>query len=308
MIQFFYGAGRDFVDVTGDVLSKCMHNDFIYIPAGDTGSAFFPDPLPGVAKKIIVVRDSNGVSTAQYYGPNEVIGVFLNDGPREIVAPPRSFAPDLKLAFVHEQLDFAGGDLNWERPEQLNTAEFLEPDAKVLELGSGRGTNTMMIASILDDESSFVTLECGGTEAVHRNRDANRFRFHIENAALSYRKLMYNPQLALTVPGDDLRDGFEWINTMTFEEIETKYGIRFDTLVVDCEGALYYVLQDHENLLENIRTIILESDYRSSEQKFAVEQIFSRFGFVKVKSLAIEIGAYDLPQECRDSFWEVWKR
>lgn len=311
MIFFLYGAGRTFIDVTSDVLNKCRYGSRIHIPAGDTGATIFPDPLPGVAKEILVVRQTDGALTAQLYGPNEPVGVLLPGAAdaKSIVPPPASFTPEEKLDFYHSQLDFAGGDLNWERIEQLNTAEFLDPDAKVLELGSGCGTNTMMISCILNDESNLVTLECSldGVEMVRRNRAANNFRFHVENAALSYRKLMYNRELMLTVPGDELKDGYEWINTVTLEEIKEKYGIDFDTLVADCEGALYYILQDNEHMLDGIKTVILESDYRFAEQKWAVEAIFGKYGLRKVKHWSLANGGEDLPQECRDSFWEVWK-
>jgi len=310
MIRFFYGAGKNFIDVTADVLRKCLYEDYVYIPAGDTGATIFIDPLPGIAKGIFVVREDEDLRTAQHYGPDEPIVVSLATDRQGVRPAPPTMTPQEKVDFYHAQLDFVGGDLNWELIEQINVAEFLGPDAKVLELGSGCGTNTMMISCILNDESNFVTLECNvnGAEVVRRNRDANNFRFKIEPAAMSYRKLMYNSQLMLTIPGEELQDGYEWINTITFEEITAKYGIEFDTLVADCEGALYYILQDNERLLENITTVILESDYRSADQKYAVEEIFGKYRLRKVKAWNLERGGVDLPQECRDSFWEVWKR
>lgn len=319
MIRFFYGANKTFTDVTSEVRANCLCGDRVYIPAGDTGAAFFPDPLPGIAKGIFVVRQDRGVFTGQMYGPDERIWLSLRedeyeprlDRPIKKIKLPR---PALNtgeiMAFFHSQLEFAGGELWQEWVEQTNCIDFLDPAAKVLELGAGFGRNTMMISCILNDESNFVTLECNASsvEVLRKNRTANNFRFHIEPAALSYRKLMYSPELALTVPGEELRHGYEWINTITVEEINAKYSIDFDTLVADCEGALYYILQDNPNLLDNIRTVILESDYLEAEHKWAVEAIFKRFGLQKVKSWRMEPPTADLPRECMDSFWEVWRR
>jgi hypothetical protein len=35
----------------------------------------------------------------------------------------------------------------------------------------------------------------------------------------------------------------------------------FDTLVLDCEGAFYYILQDTPEILEGIKLLIMENDY-----------------------------------------------
>lgn len=324
MIRFLYGNSQRFIDVTNDVFMNCLRGNHVYIPAGDTGAAIFPDPVPGAGKGILVIRIEDAALSAKLFGPNDEIAVTLQDNempadlpkgnePRtkEIIPAPSHLSTEEKLNFYHSQIEFFGGDLEGcERIEQLNAIDFLRPDAAVLELGSGCGRNSLLISCLLEDESNLVTLECNSAhvEFLRLNRFANGFRFHIEPAALSYRRLMFNPGLALSVPSEELQQGYEWIDTVTFEAIQEKYGIEFDTLVADCEGALYYILQDNERLLENITTVILESDYTSADHKWAVEDIFRRYGLAKEKSWRLEPQDADLPKECMDSFWEVWKR
>lgn len=321
MIFFLYGAGHTFVDVTAAVLDKCLYEDRIYIPAGDGNRAtLFGDPLFGAVKAILFIRNDGDILAANCYGSEERIWISLSGEDlsgrnriahrKRITLPPPTLSLQEKLDFIQSQLVFTGGDIRAEWVEQMNSLEFLDPNAKVLELGSGPGRNTMMISCILNDESNLVTLECNPkkVEVLRQNRLANKFRFHSELAALSYRKLMYNPELELTLPGDELRHGYEWINTMTLEDIKAKYGIEFDTLVADCEGALYYILQDNQRLLENIGTVILESDYLLAEHKWAVEDLFKRYGLQRVKSWRLDPATVELPKECVDSFWEVWKR
>lgn len=326
MIYFLYGAGQTYIDVTRQVFESCISGDVVNIPAGDTGSAFFPDPLPGIAKGILVIRKEGDLLSGQSFGPNEKVRVLLNQDDKtaspdsqyeqssipkkKIVAPPVEMGVTEAIAFFHSQLRFFGGNLNDEWIEQHNTVEFLDPDACVLELGGGLGRNSMLISCILNDETKFVTLECNheSAEMLSLNRSANGFRFHIEPAALSYRQLMYNADLALTVPGSHLLDGYEWVNTVTFEDIQSKYAIEFDTLVADCEGALYYILQDNEFLLDKINMITLESDYRLPGQKQWVEAVFARYGLRKIKSWRLHPPSVDLPRECIESFWEVWQR
>lgn len=222
--------------------------------------------------------------------------------------------PD-KIEFYHSQLQCAGGDIAHEWQEQAMVVHYLDPNAKVLELGSCIGRNTMMISCVLKDERNLVTLECNpvNIEILRNNRFANKLNFHIEPSALSYRKLMQARNLAPdqsweALPGEDLVEGFDWVSTITFEELEEKYGIHFDALVADCEGALFYILQDNDSILENISTVILESDFRQADQKWAVESAFTKYGLEKIHAVSLVPNLTDLPQECADSFWEVWRK
>ena len=56
------------------------------------------------------------------------------------------------------------------------------------------------------------------------NRDLNNFKFHIENSALSNRKLMQKGWD--TIPSDILEDGYNWVNTITLVELKNKYCVK----------------------------------------------------------------------------------
>ncbi len=43
--------------------------------------------------------------------------------------------------------------------------------------------------------------------------------------------------------------------------IKIKYNMNFNVLVVDCEGALYYMLKDEPEFLNGFETIIIENDF-----------------------------------------------
>lgn len=334
-MDIFYGYGDTYLNVTDAALTYCYDGSRIYIAAGDTGSMFFPDPLPGYLKNIIMIREFDGVAECRCFEPKAAIWVVPTDdesrkirdfldrsgSPRTggIERPPATFDTASKISFFHSQLKFTGGDITHEWQEQAMVVNFLDPDARVLELGSNIGRNTLMISCILNDPRNLVTVECNPffVELLRNNRYANRLDFHIEAGALSYRKLMQSTDNCRfgsdaeaweAIPAEELPDGYEWIPTVTFADVETKYDLRFDTLVADCEGALFYILQDDPELLTNITTIILESDFRVVEQKWAVEQIFAEYGFERVHSVALVPNLTELPQECADSFWEVWKR
>jgi FkbM family methyltransferase len=341
VIRFFYGQGQKYVDVTEQVLRTCSDGDRIYIPANDIlRGSLFPDPLFGVVKNIVVIRENQlrssefdaagnhfgdatgvGSSCCSVYSADSAVTVCLNEQERQELypdsksgnalepLPPHLTTADEQIAWIHAGLTFAGGSLTDELPEQTMVARFMNPAAKVLELGANIGRNSLMTASVLHDQQNLVSLECDpvSVEMLRNNRFANRFTFHIEPSALSYRPLIQKGWQ--TVPSEAVPPGYVRVQTITFEELQSKYGIEFDTLVADCEGALYWILRDSEALLKNIHTVILEADYASVEHKMAVEAIFHVHGLERIYSEPLVVDwDHPFPAECVESFFEVWKK
>ena len=346
MIRFFYGKDQNYVDVTQQVLRTCSDGGRIYIPADDNlRGSLFPDPLYGVVKNIVVIRENQlrpgefdaaddlgdvtgcGSSSCCMYSADTAVTVNLTDQERRelypepdgIDQPMNGTAHEARhsnLMTVEDQitriqagLTFAGGSLTDELPEQTMVVRFLDPAAKVLELGANIGRNTLMIASVLQDQRNLVSLECDpvSAEMLRNNRFANRFAFHIEPSALSYRPLIQKGWQ--TTPSEDVPPGYARVATVTFEELLSRYDIEFDTLVADCEGALYWILRDSEAILERIHTVILEADYPSADQKAEVERIFRAHGLERIYSEPLVVDwDHPFPAECAESFFEVWTK
>jgi hypothetical protein len=67
---------------------------------------------------------------------------------------------------------------------------------------------------------------------------------------------------------------------ITYSELLKKYNIIFDTLVIDCEGAFYYILLDMPEILTNINLIIMENDYfKNIEHKHYIDKILKENNF-----------------------------
>lgn len=162
-----------------------------------------------------------------------------------------------------------------------------------------------MIGYILNQQnnSNFVTLECctEDAEKLMNNRDINGLKFHVENSALSQRKLIQNGWI--TEPSDVDRDGWKRINTITWKELNDKYNIPFDTLVLDCEGAFYYILYDTPEILDNIKMVIVENDYPNINHKHYVISKLQEKGF----KLDYQ-NHLDSDQQLfnKDDFYQVW--
>lgn len=213
-----------------------------------------------------------------------------------------------QLTQIHSKLKLVHGSLSDEYPEQLMTVMYLPPTAKVLELGGNVGRNSCVIASILNDSKNLVTTESNFKIAneLRENRDANKLNFHVEASAISKVRLVQGGPFGwLTIPSEVNIKGYFKVRTITFEQVQKKYQIEFDTLVVDCEGALYYILRDDPEILRNINLVIIENDFQTIEQADFVHTLFEENGLQLVYNQALGANA-NLP--CDSFFYQVWKK
>jgi FkbM family methyltransferase len=295
-MKIFYGIPDNSIDVTDICLSRLTKDNIIKIPIGDVNrSTYFADPLIGVVKKIFILNNDN---TTEYDEHTQVKINLINN----TITTTNENEINEKLHGIHSKLNIKHGTFNDELPEQKMAVRYLTGNEKVLEIGGNVGRNSLVIASILQDNSNFVTLECDQNIAkqLTENRDLNNFSFHIESSALSNRKLI---QLGWdTKPSDTLEDGYTWVNSITYDDFKIKYNIEFDTLVLDCEGAFYYILMDMPEILNNIKLIIMENDYHDISHKNYVDETLLKNNFVVDYT---ERGGWG---HCYNNFFEVWKK
>ena len=208
---------------------------------------------------------------------------------------------DHKLKKIHKKLKIKYGNFNEELPEQEMTVRYLTGDEKVLEIGGNIGRNSLIIASIINN-NNFVSLESDTdiSKQLEENMNLNNFKFHIENSALSKRKLIQKGWD--TKPSNVLENGYKWVNIINFEELNRKYNIVFDTLVLDCEGAFFYILKDMPEILNNIKLIIMENDYHDISHKKYVDSVLKKYYFFCDYTRGGGWGC------CKNNFVEVWKK
>jgi FkbM family methyltransferase len=209
---------------------------------------------------------------------------------------------DKKLNHIHSQLQIRHGSFCEEIPEQKMSVRYLKGNEKVLEIGGNIGRNSMIISYILNQESNsdFVVLE-SNMEYRHQleeNKIINHLNFHIESSALSKRNLIQKGWNTIESP--IVMEGYQRVNIIDFYELQNKYKIIFDTLVIDCEGAFYYILIDMPYLLTNIKLILMENDYLQYEHKKIIDEILKLYGF---RRDYVERGGWGPCEEC---FFEAW--
>jgi len=265
------------------------------IPAGDINRAYyFGDHLVGIVKNIYIILNGNESEYDIYH----ILRINITD---YTIETEKIINIDEKLNGIHAKLQIKYGSLREEYPEQKMAIRYLTGDEKVLEIGGNIGRNSLVIASIINNDN-LVTLECDTNIAkqLEENRDLNNLTFHIEKSALSKRKLIQRGWD--TKPSNVLENGYSWVNTITLDELKEKYKIQFDTLVLDCEGAFYYILMDMPEILNGVNLIIMENDYYDIHHKEFVDTTLKENNFYNCYR---EAGGWGC---CYNNFFEAWKR
>jgi FkbM family methyltransferase len=295
-MKITYGLEDKTVDVTIICLTKLLSNNIITIPSGDDARAvFFPDPIFGTVKKIYILNDS----TLTEYDSSKTIKINIVDNTIHSIS---NLEIDNKLSTIQSKLNLKYGSFEHELPEQKMVTRYFTGKEKVLEIGGNIGRNSLIIASILENSSNLVVLECDSNIAnqLLENREINNLKFNIENAALSKRKLIQ--QGWNTIVSDTVLEGYQPVHTITFTELSSKYKIEFDTLVLDCEGAFYYILMDMPEIINNVKLIVMENDYWELSHKEYIDEILTKNNFYRDY---VEGGGWG---PCVNNFFEVWKR
>mmetsp|Transcript_19857 Transcript_19857/g.35746 ORF Transcript_19857/g.35746 Transcript_19857/m.35746 type:complete len:318 (+) Transcript_19857:57-1010(+) len=155
-----------------------------------------------------------------------------------------------------------------ESPEHELVQKYILANATVLELGARYGTTTCEIAAAQGNSGNLVAVEpdpmvwdvwkknveahgCAANQLMQVVGNVNRTqqgenhygtRFSLSDANM--------PSFVDIEPG----------SAVAFSEVERKFNLKFDTLLIDCEGCIKYFLEDNPGVLEGINTILLEAD------------------------------------------------
>jgi FkbM family methyltransferase len=301
--KIFYETDYLSIDITFNVFQKCSginkKGHFVATIPGDDGrrNTLFTDIAYGVRKRIEVFKDNKHWKTLNVNQSLE-IPIFAHI-PRTV-----NDAHEL-LSDIHKSITFKHGNINCEYSEQLMLCRFLPRTAKVLEFGTNLGRTALVIASILNDETQFVTMETSidWANQARDNRDINGKKFHIVNAALSLQPLF---QVDMQCSTNRTENCTQVSTYYTLDELRKQYPIDFDTLVVDCEGSFYNILKEFPSILDGIQLIIVENDYTKIETKNEIDSILLNKNFHSVYREMMTNIAYN-PRPLGDCFYEVWQ-
>ncbi len=308
-----YGFKDKIIDVTEICFSKLVRNNILTIPADDiVRGKLFPDPAFGEVKTLYIVDDDNNTTE---YDNQKTVKIDINT--KQIISVVSIKDINDKLKVIHSKLKIKYGSFDEELNEQRMAISYLTGHEKILEIGGNIGRNSLLIAHILNENNNydFVSLECDKSLAkiLEENRDLNHFKFHVEPSALSKKNLIQKTPEQVdsnkvcqynfhTVESNIVFDGYTKISTLTFDELQAKYNIEFDTLILDCEGAFYSILCDMPEILNNINLIIIENDFIEYSHKLYIDMVLKKNNFYVD---FVESGGWG---DCKPFFYQVWKK
>ena len=175
----------------------------------------------------------------------------------------------------------------YEEEESRYLSEHLSPDAKVLELGSCLGYVSCLTNQLLKNKSQHLVLEANPQLIpwIEKNKRENDCEFAIENSIVSNQKMNDFYIHDLIVGGSAKRKTAHKIEIKgeTFESLRSRYGIYFDTLIMDIEGGELHLFQNHKEGIAKFDKIFMEvhpfANILTPEEAQECEDILADLGF-----------------------------
>ena len=172
-----------------------------------------------------------------------------------------------------------------EKTEQDLANKFISYNDTVLEIGGRYGTVSTIINKKLKIKKNQVVIEPDPTvlQALEINKKNHGCEFQIETGVVSNKK----QSLVQDGYGTRLLDNVDTANegdvkSMTYRELKNKYNLKFNTLVVDCEGCFLNVLESIGDDITEIEKIILEKDQAHLCDYNKIEDILKKNNFTKI--------------------------
>ena len=170
-----------------------------------------------------------------------------------------------------------------EFPEQCLANFYIDETNTVLELGARYGSVSCIINKKLANKTNQVSVEPDSSvwSALENNIARNGCAVNVFKGFVSKKKrdlLPYGYAATSVISETSL------LPSASVEEIEEMYGLRFDTLVADCEGFLGEFFEEHPHLYDQLQTVIFEADYPQKCNYDIIRSTLKQHGFREIIS------------------------
>lgn len=195
----------------------------------------------------------------------------------------------------------SGGDFNpmIERPEWELVRKWVPANASVLEIGGRYGTTTCEIAKQLRNSGRIVTVEpdAKAWPDLEHNIKANNCRARVLKGVVNAKPIHlthsgYAGRTWAANSGDKAECKKDCANVAVFrlDQVEEASGLKFDTLLIDCEGCAQDMMEELKpKLTDQIKLILVEADFPTTEKRLIHPMDYLKFfdllgqhGFEKV--------------------------
>ena len=202
----------------------------------------------------------------------------LSPGLSAVVVTQAEYDGTVTCSFVSESAEksvFCAQEV----AEHTLVKRWIPRDATVLEMGARYGTTSCAISRALGNSGKQVAVEPDERvwNAISQNRATHNCNFILHRgivggggyvlSGLQYGKRAHREK------------GISGIPHLTMAEAERVYGLRFDTLLIDCEGCVNSFLKENPDALTNIQLILLEADQPKTIDYRKVITTLAKHGF-----------------------------
>jgi FkbM family methyltransferase len=171
----------------------------------------------------------------------------------------------------------------YETVEQQIADKFISQNAIVLELGARYGVVATCINKRLTDTRHHFVVEPDESVfgKMRDNLSSNGCNPHVFNGVISNKPLYFQPGgLASRTRETACSCDSFIVPNKTLNQIIEETGLKFDTLVADCEGCLEGFIDDNIDYLDNFKLITYESDFNNECDYEKIERILREHNFV----------------------------
>lgn len=164
-----------------------------------------------------------------------------------------------------------------EKPTAADAMAYIRPGSTILEIGARYGSVSCTLAALTANSGRVVSVEPDATvwpvlsaNLASHNCSVRLLQGAIADAPLHLSRSKKSPYATHTatqlMQNERTRPSSSAlvktvVPAISFDELVSKTGLNFDTLVIDCEGCLPKLLQTYPQMLHRVHTIILEADY-----------------------------------------------
>jgi FkbM family methyltransferase len=176
----------------------------------------------------------------------------------------------------------------FEKREQIHANAYVEPNDAVLELGARYGSVSVVINRKLNNPLNHVAVDPDERiwECLERNREVNGCKFHILKGVIS-KKLVKLEELGTPEDGGYATTSVPTteptsVKSYTLEEVQEMYGLKFTTLVADCEGFLGTFFEENPWMYDQLNTVLYEQDYEWKCDYHLIARNLKEHGFTNL--------------------------
>ncbi|MEQ8661735.1 MAG: FkbM family methyltransferase [Gammaproteobacteria bacterium] len=149
-----------------------------------------------------------------------------------------------------------------EKDERELVKKHLPPESTVLELGACLGVVSAVINRCLSNRHAHVAVEANPQllPILEENRQRNDCQFEIASGMVSKTSdgtFYIDDCIVVSGPVQESERRIK-VPVFSIEDLQTRYGLEFDTLFMDIQGGELALLEEHVGLLPGFKLIILE--------------------------------------------------